>query len=137
MVKIRVVCGGVGVEYTDEHGNMRHALKTAEDGPFECGDGQAERLVRLGVAVYVEDAVGTEEPGADHPEPENVEPNRLSREELEKWDMGALKKLAEDMNIKPLGRKKADYIAAITETEVETDEEDLEEPPNLSAMDPE
>lgn len=34
MVKIRVTCGGCGIEYTDEHGNARHALKTAEDGPF-------------------------------------------------------------------------------------------------------
>lgn len=51
MVKIRVTCGGCGIEYTDEHGNARHALKTAEDGPFLCDAKQAERLVGLGVAA--------------------------------------------------------------------------------------
>lgn len=53
MVKIRVTCGGCGIEYTDEHGNARHALKTADDGPFLCDAKQAERLVGLGVAAYV------------------------------------------------------------------------------------
>ena len=69
MVKIRVTCGGCGIEYTDEHGNARHALKTAEDGPFLCDAKQAERLVGLGVAAYVttkepETAEGDQDPGA-------------------------------------------------------------------------
>ncbi len=137
MVKIRVTCGGCGIEYTDEYGNARHALKTAESGPFMCDARQAERLVRLGVAVYISKEARTEEPDADPQEDGNAEPEHLSREELEKWDMGALKKLAEDMNVKPAGRKKADYIAAISEEMVEADEEELEEPPDLDAMDPE
>ena len=137
MVRIRVTCGGCGIEYTDEYGNMRHALKTAEDGPFECSEAQAGRLVRLGVAVYVPEETGIEETKADDAEPGNIELVHLSREELEKWDLGALKKLAEDMNVKPAGRKKADYIAAVSATEVESEEEDLEEPPDLNAMDPE
>ena len=53
MVKIRVTCGGCGIEYTDEHGNARHALKTAESGPFMCDAGQSESLVSLCVAAYL------------------------------------------------------------------------------------
>ena len=53
MKKIKVTRGGCGIAYTDKNGTARHALKTAESGPFECDDKQADRLVRLGVAVYV------------------------------------------------------------------------------------
>ncbi len=49
MVKIKVIVGGCGIEYTDNHGNTRHALKTPEDGPFDCREDVAERLVSLGV----------------------------------------------------------------------------------------
>lgn len=54
MAKIKVIRGGCGIAYKDEHGADRHALKTTEDGPFECDDQQAARLVSLGVAVYAE-----------------------------------------------------------------------------------
>ena len=30
MVRIQVICGGCGIEYRDEHGNLRHMLKTSE-----------------------------------------------------------------------------------------------------------
>lgn len=53
MKKIRVTRGGCGICYTDANGVKRHALKTPENGAFECGDEQADRLVRLGVAAYV------------------------------------------------------------------------------------
>ena len=48
MVKIKVIFGGCGIEYIDNHGNTRHALKTPEDGPFDCQEDVAERLVSLG-----------------------------------------------------------------------------------------
>ena len=146
MVTIRVTCGGCGIEYTDEHGNARHALKTAEDGPFLCDAKQAERLVRLGVAAYVT----TEKPdektdsteGADNQdmrETTDAQAGRLSAEDLEKWDFNDLKKLAADMGVKPEGKKKVDYIAAIAAAEVtagdEVDEND--ELPELGAVDPE
>ena len=150
MVKIRVTCGGCGIEYTDEHGNARHALKTADDGPFLCDAKQAERLVGLGVAAYV-----------TAKEPEKTEPNdgdqdpretpdsqtgHLSAEDLEKWDFNDLRKLAADMGVKPEGKKKADYIAAIVAVEVtagdgeeENDGEGtgVDELPDLGAADPE
>lgn len=150
MVKIRVTCGGCGIEYTDEHGNARHALKTADDGPFLCDAKQAERLVELGVAAYVtakepektEPNDGDQDPG----ETPDAQTGHLSAEDLEKWDFNDLRKLAADMGVKPEGKKKADYIAAIVAVEVtagngeaENDGEGTgdDELPELGAADPE
>lgn len=147
MVKIRVTCGGCGIEYTDEHGNARHALKTAEDGPFLCDAKQAERLVGLGVAAYVttkepETAEGDQDPGATP----DTKTGYLSAEDLEKWDFNDLRKLAADMGVKPEGKKKADYIAAIVAAEVTAGDDEAEndgegtgddELPDLGAADPE
>lgn len=150
MVKIRVTCGGCGIEYTDEHGNARHTLKTAESGPFMCDAGQAERLVRLGVAAYVttkepakaEAGEGDQDPG----ENPDTQTGHLSAEDLEKWDFNDLRKLAADMGVKPEGKKKADYIAAIVAVEVTAGDDEAEndgeaegddELPELGAADPE
>lgn len=150
MVKIRVTCGGCGIEYTDEHGKARHALKTAEDGPFLCDTKQAERLVRLGVAAYVttkepakaEAGEGDQDPG----ENPDTQTGHLSAEDLEKWDFNDLRKLAADMGVKPEGKKKADYIAAIVAVEVTAGDDEAEndgeaegddELPELGAADPE
>ena len=152
MKKIRVKHGGCGIKYTDDNGTERHALKTAENGPFECDDEQADRLVRLGVAAYVEEAKAEapeevkepdEESGDATQEPEKVY-GHLDAEELETWDYNDLKKLAADMGVKPKGQKKADYIAAIVAEQVEIgpevdpeEEEDPDELPELNAADPE
>lgn len=150
MVKIRVTCGGCGIEYTDEHGKARHALKTAEDGPFLCDAKQADRLVRLGVAAYVttkepakaEAGEGDQDPG-DNPD---TQTGHFSAEDLEKWDFNDLRKLAADMGVKPEGKKKADYIAAIVAVEVTAGDDEAEndgeaegddELPELGAADPE
>lgn len=58
MKKIKVIRGGCGIFYTDKSGTKRHALKTPENGPFECNDEQAYRLVQAGVAVYIEEQPG-------------------------------------------------------------------------------
>ena len=162
MVKIRVTRGGCGIEYTDEHGNARHALKTADDGPFLCDAKQAERLVGLGVAAYVTtkepDKTGTansdqepdktrtansdQEPGANL----DAQTGHLSAEDLEKWDFNDLRKLAADIGLKPEGKKKVDYIAAIVAAEVTAGDDEAEnggegtgddELPELGAVDPE
>lgn len=150
MVKIRVTCGGCGIEYTDEHGNARHALKTADDGPFLCDAKQAERLVGLGVAAYVttKEPEKTEQNGGDQDPGENpdTQTGHLSAEDLEKWDFNDLRKLAADMGLKPEGKKKADYIAAIVAAEVTAGDDETEndgegtgddELPELGAVDPE
>ena len=158
MKKIRVKQGGCGIKHTDANGTERHALKTAESGPFECDDAQADRLVRLGVAEYVGAQYMAVDPATEHiedleapdedpaettQEPEKVY-GHLSAEDLETWDYKDLKKLAADMGVEPKGKKKADYIAAIVAEEVElgpeVDPEEVEDPdelPELNAADPE
>ena len=150
MVKIRVTCGGCGIEYTDEHGNARHALKTADDGPFLCDAKQAERLVGLGVAAYVTtkepDKAGSNDGDQDPGDTPDTQTGHLSAEDLEKWDFNDLRKLAADMGVKPEGKKKADYIAAIVAVEVTAGDNEAEndgegtgddELPELGAADPE
>lgn len=149
MVKIRVTCGGCGIEYTDEHGNARHALKTADDGPFLCDAKQAERLVGLGVAAYVttKEPDKTEDGSDQDPgETPDTQTGHLSAEDLEKWDFNDLRKLAADMGLKPEGKKKTDYIAAIAAAKITAGDDNTEdgsrdegddELPDLGAADPE
>ena len=154
MARIKVKYGGCGIKYKDGNGVERHALKTPENGPFECDDAQAERLVGLGVAEYVglQWKRIADEP-APQPEAQQEAPaqepekrmGHLSAEDLESWDYNELKKLAADMGVVPNGKKKADYIAAIVAVEVEigpeVDPDDVDDPDNdlpvLEAADPE
>lgn len=143
MVKIRVTCGGCGIEYTDEHGNVRYVLKTEEDGPFSCDEAQAERLISMDVATYATEKKWEERKDGEYQDSgktPDAKTGHLSAEELEKWDMKDLRELAADIGVKPEGKKKADYIDAIISVEVVVDEiEDKgdDEIPNLGAVDPE
>lgn len=134
MKKIRITRGGCGICYTDAHGVNRHALKTPENGAFECSDEQADRLVTLGVAAYV-GSVSSPSPQSE--ETELTVNGHFDAEDLESWDYNELKKLAADMGIEVKGKKKADYIAAIIAQEVEIGVEDDELPPDLGVADPE
>lgn len=142
MKTIKVIAGGCGIKYT-KNGRTCHELKTAKDKPFQCEDAQADRLVRLGVARYVDTAViETQDNAADEqngamPDVEpatNQEPEKLKGHldaaDLETWDFNELKKLAADMGVKPEGKKKADYIAAIVAVEVEVDPDVVDDPDN-------
>lgn len=144
-VCIKITRGGCGIKYTDEKGNARHALKTPADKPFDCDAEQAERLVALGVAEYVAKSgvqvVENQTNGKDDGVPKT---GHLDAEQLEKMDYNDLKKLAAEMGVKPEGKTKADYIAAIAAVEVEIDDgddgeddEDDDELPDLNAADPE
>lgn len=159
MAMIKVIRGGCGIVYTDAHGNARHALKTPESGPFECDDTQAARLVGLGVADYCNELgwrqVADPAPQTDEQQTEQQkeqtddtqEPEKLvghlAAEQLEEMGYNELKKLAADMGVKPEGKTKDDYIAALVAVEVELgdevdpDEDDGDELPELSAADPE
>lgn len=141
MKKIKVTRGGCGICYTDANGVKRHALKTPESGAFECSDEQADRLVRLGVAIYAGTAGKAAQQADAEPEqanePEQTVKGHLSAEDLEGWDYNELKKLAADMGVKVKGKKKADYIATITAEEVEASAEDDELPLDLDVADPE
>lgn len=152
MAKIRVIQGGCGISYKDEHGTARHTLKTPEHGTFECDDAQAARLVRLGVAAYVTEQQATTEPSVD-PAANSKDPGQtpgsesekltghLDAAELESWDYNELKKLAADMGVTPKGKKKADLIDAIVAVEVElgdeVDPDNEDDLPDLNAADPE
>ena len=152
MARIKVTLGGCGIQYTDAHGNARHALKTPEHGPFECDDAQAERLVGLGVAEYVglqwrqvaDPAPQTDAQQGDTGEPEKAT-GHLDAAQLETMTNEQLKNLAADMGVDVTGcKKKADYIAAIVAVEVELGDEvnpDEDDPdnelPELGAADPE
>ena len=150
MAKIKVTRGGCGIQYTDAHGNARYALKTPESGPFECDDAQAARLVSLGVADYVDELgwrqVADPAPQTDAQREEQADGSQetekatghLDAEQLAEMGYNELKKLAADMGVKPEGKTKADYIAAIVAAEVEPgDEDDGDELPELNAADPE
>lgn len=156
MAKIKVTRGGCGINYTDANGAARFALKTPENGPFECDDAQAALLVELGVAQYVieikqqqaadpahQNDEQPEEQGDSSQETEKAT-GHLDAEQLESMTNEQLKALAADMGVNVTGcKKKADYIAAIVAVEVELgdeadpDEDDGDELPELNAADPE
>ena len=151
MAMIKVTRGGCGIVYTDAHGNARHALKTPENGPFECDDALAARLVSLGVAEYVNElgwkAVSNPTPQIGEQQKEQTDgvqeteddTAHLDAEQLNTMTIEQLKGLAADMDVDVTGcKKKADYIAAIVAVEVELgDEIDDDELPNLNVADPE
>lgn len=126
MKTIKVIAGGCGIKYT-ERGTVRHVLKTPADGAFLCEDSQADRLVNLGVAVYVDAAVI---------ETQDSAPGDDLAAELETMSYNDIKKLAAEKGVKPDGTKKADYIAAIlaAESNEVIDEDEL---PDLSVALPE
>lgn len=138
MAKIKVIRGGCGIAYKDEHGADRHALKTTEDGPFECDDQQAARLVSLGVAEYADKQQTAASARVEAtPEDDEKTTGSLDPEQLKDMNINQLKKLAADMGADVKGCKsKADYIDAITAVEVEAGDED-DDLPDLDAADPE
>jgi hypothetical protein len=152
MVKIRVTCGGCGIEYTDEYGNTRHMLKTGEDGPFDCEEAAAARLVELGVAEYAGTWMA---PGDGGRIAEGILiPGRLPDVESLDEEEGILQECeAEEMHLRSMRVKelelmaksqgldtkgcvrKDDYVALILATAQEG-EADEEEPPVLTGEDP-
>lgn len=148
MAIIRVTRGGCGVDYKDGNGVTRHALKTPENGPFECDDAQAERLVNLGVAAYASEpqperpAVNNQPPenpaaGEQVPPDENVS-GHLDAAQLETMTNKQLEELGAEIGADITGcKKKADYIAAIMAVQVEAAPEDDEAPPAPGVADPE
>ena len=95
--------------------------------PIDVVDEEAERLVGLGVAEYAGDTTGNLDDG-----------------QLADLSMKELQKLAKDMGLKANGSKE-ELIARITAEEVSAPAEDgeqsedgeTEEPPVLTAVDPE
>ncbi len=164
MVRIQVICGGCGIEYRDEHGNLRHMLKTSEDGPFDCEEEAAARLVSLGVAVYAgrewvpaQEGVAAgwlpavpqtipeleeegeklaELPGYGQEEEEILQAGMMEEGQLRSMKVRDLENLARGLGL-DTGKctKKEDYVNLILAEAGEEDDED-EEPPSLKAEAP-
>ena len=142
MARIKVTLGGCGVNIKDAHGKSRYVLKTPADGPFEVDDAQATYLVGQHVAKYVpepQEAVPVVPSGDPEPKTGHLDP-----EQLETMTIEQLKNLAGDIGLDVTGcKEKADFVAAIAAVEVELgdevdpDDEDGDELPDLNAADPE
>lgn len=116
---------------------------TPHDGPFEADTAEQERLVKLGVAVYVAaaptvceeekfsgDANIVNTPEAESPAESATEPES-GIEQMQQLTVAQLKKLAAEfgLDVNKL-RKKEELIAAILEASAEEEmpELDMEEP---------
>lgn len=149
-MRIRVICGGCGIEYRDEHGNIRHMLKTSEDGPFDCEEAAAARLVSLGVAAYADGMQApvqegmpvdripavpeelSEPPGQE--QEEETQEGWLEEKQLRVMKIRELEGIARNMGL-DTGKcaKKDDYVELILAAGREEDDDEEEEPPLLNA----
>lgn len=107
---IKIIQGIYG--YRNADGVIQEKKEDSE--PFELTKDQEERLVRRGVAVYVNEEVAPVQP-------------QSREEELQEMSYEDIKKLAKELGIKQ--GKKEEMIAEILEAE----EDDEEEGPDLSA----
>lgn len=138
---IKIVKGVYG--YVDKHGFVRP--KDCNSEPFNTSPEQEARLVKLGVAEYVDEPAKAEpvnEP-AQVQSPQNDEAvAHLDPDQLKELTNAELKAMAEDMGIDTAKLKtKAQFIEAITTVDVvpgpdegsEEMEDDGEAPPTFDA----
>ena len=138
---IKIVKGVYG--YVDKHGFVRP--KDCNSEPFNTSPEQEARLVKLGVAEYVDEPAQAEpvnEP-AQVQSPQNDEAvAHLDPDQLKELTNAELKAMAEDMGIDTAKLKtKAQFIEAITAVDVvpgpdegsEEMEDDGEAPPTFDA----
>ena len=138
---IKIVKGVYG--YVDKHGFVRP--KDCNSKPFETSPEQEARLVKLGVAEYVDKPVNVpavNEPAQAQSSKNDEETARLDPEQLKELTNAELKTMAEDMGIDTAKLKtKAQLIKAITAVDVvpgpdedsEGMEDDGEAPPAFDA----
>lgn len=138
---IRIIKGVYG--HVDEHGFVRP--KDCNSDPFKASPEQEARLVKAGVAAYVDEPVKV--PTVNEPaqvqSPKNDEAAaHLDPEQLKELTNAELKTMAEDMGIDTAKLKtKAQLIEAITAVDVvpgsdedsEGVEDDGEAPPAFDA----
>ena len=144
MKKIKIKVGTYGYR---ENGKPPVRLINAESGPIEVADEEAARLIKAGVAEEVgETVVDTTENAVDVTEipvdvPEIAVEETAKGESLEEYTVAELKDLATKLGLEFKSRAtKDELIKLISAAEVETpvvEEVDDEEPPVLSAADPE
>lgn len=126
---IKIICGTYG--YRDEAETV--LPKNASSEPFEVGDKEANRLIRLGVA---EKAVATSQqvqPKEDADDTGDGESNGQDNDSLTKLNKPALVKLAKDMGLLSDGSKEALIDRIVSEKQ----RLESEMPPALDAALPE
>ena len=114
---IKIIRGVYG--FVDKHGIVRP--KTEADAPFELQPDQEERLVRLGVAVYVGNAPVEEEP---------LDIGEISVEgiSLSERSVKELREIGKEYGLTfKVGATKADMIQAIEQAEAELDAEESDD----------
>lgn len=138
---IKIVKGVYG--YVDKHGFVRP--KDCNSKPFETSPEQEARLVKLGVAEYVDEPEKAEpvnEPAQVQSPEIGEEAAHLDPDQLKELTNAELKAMAKDMDIDTAKLKtKAQLIEAITAVDVvpgpDEDSEDLEDdgeqPPEFDA----
>lgn len=147
MLKVKIIYGTYGYKT-----NGHIVPKDSNDEPFLLDNAEAERLVSLGVAKIIANDVATDRGGEkatiqsitpsnasnrsnDENEGGNDIAGFLDERQLKEMTNKELKALAEDMGIETARLKtKNDYIRAIVsiEVSVSTDNENIENPPDLS-----
>lgn len=131
---IKIITGCYG-HY--ENGKLKP--KDRNSGAFEVEDAEAKRLVEMGVAEYVNNAVATpcevcaEEEPCENP-PTVAEPENGAEEAVYQYDnstpMAELRKIAAERGIKvPVGMKKTELLELLSGS-------DDEDAPNLGAEEP-
>lgn len=138
---IKIVKGVYG--YVDKHGFVRP--KDCNSEPFVTSPEQEARLVKLGVAEYVDEPEKAEpvnEPAQAQSSKNDEETARLDPDQLKELTNAELKAMAKDMDIDTAKLKtKAQLIEAITAVDVvpgpdegsEEMEDDGEAPPTFDA----
>lgn len=128
------------------YGYMKNGIPPVDlidmnSNPIEVSDAEAERLVKLGVAKEV-----TEIADEKHAITEETATGYLDAESLEEYTIDELKDLASKLGIEFKSKiKKEELIKLIAATEIDysveedtgDEEADNEEPPVLSAVEPE
>ena len=158
MKKVKIIVGTYGYRKND---TSPVELIDKNSDPIEVPDAEAKRLIGLGIATAVEakavaptPAAAPESKEAESPEAEvPMVTGHLDAESLKEYSYNDLKKLAKDLGLSAKGSKEelieriaaAQVQAPATEddgtgeggTEDDGTDADNEEPPVLSAVDPE
>lgn len=117
MRKIKIINGSYG-----HYEQGRLAVKDRQSPPFEVEDAEADRLVKMEVAIYADEAVATpSEPIAEEETSENPPEEKASEigaeeadESLEEMTINELRGIAAERGIKvKVGMKKAELISLL------------------------
>lgn len=138
MKTVKIIVGTYGHK-KDNESYVSLIGKDCETDVCNVSDEEAARLIKAGVAEEVGTSIEVKETVTE--EPAATVTGNLDAESLEEYTVAELKALAGDLGLKFKSRATKDELIALissTKVEITEDEEvDSEEPPVLSAVDPE